>query len=153
MVKRLDMSEVQPRGDRCHGVVKNGALTQGVFLHLLKIRVIDPELVAVAHGEARAGSRHLTAEFVGRLKSDFAAAAHRFFKQVRAAGFGKICLQRRELRAKGFETSEQLGFFGWGQRDGDRLGESGEAKNAAQGKAKNQFHFYQNRSAIEPCFS
>ena len=48
-----DVLQIQPGGERRNGVVEEGTLPELVELGFFEVRLVDPHLLAVAHGGAR----------------------------------------------------------------------------------------------------
>ena len=84
----------------------------------LKFRVVNPELLSIAHRDAGRVALYFAAEFVRLLKPDFARAADRFVHQLNRLLFLEIGLHLRRAGAAGADLVEK-GF--------DVGGESGSA--------------------------
>lgn len=92
IVERLHFCKIEPGGKRGHGIVERGPLAKCVFLDLLEVRIIDPEEVSIADGNARVWTGNFAPEFIWALERDATAAAHRLLKQVRGAVLGEVRL-------------------------------------------------------------
>jgi hypothetical protein len=132
----LDVLEIEAGGEGGDGVVEEGPLAEDVKLGFLEARVVDPELLAVADGDAGTRAFDFAPEFVGGLEGDRALADERFGEQMGVLFLDEIRGEGRELLTVLLEGFHQGLCFRGGKLGGARREDGCEAQD--EGEAVSQ---------------
>src|SRR5437763_5335875 len=99
------------------------------MLRRLEFRIINPELLPVAHRDAGGIALHLTPEFVRRLKPEFARTGDRLVEHVNGFFFLEVSLDLRRGGAFLANAREQSFYVGGRKRIGRGEGSEKEKRD------------------------
>src|SRR5439155_1993352 len=108
----LNIFQIKRSRNGGNGGIKWRAFGQRIMLGRFEVRIINPKLLSVTHGDARGVTFAFDAVFVGGLKPNFSTAVDRLVQQVNLSLFLEVGLHTWSggaLLANAFEQALDVG--------------------------------------------
>src|SRR5205807_9989809 len=108
----LNIFQIKRGRDRRNGGIEGRTFSQRIVLGRLEVRIINPKLLSITHGNAGSVSLAFDPEFVWGLKPNFSAAVYRLVQQMNFSLLLEVSLQtwrRGALLANAFEQALDVG--------------------------------------------